>query len=201
MTFFSNQDAQGGQTNALRIAIQHLPAPPSGSAYFAWIIDDQSEQVTALGQLQPHGQSWVLTFSSGSSEVLTAGDKFEITQEQGTVTAPTGQIVLTGAVPVRAFAHILHLLVAYPETPGQVGFLVGFLAQVHLLDDQAAVLQSVAASKNAIAIACDAQSMLDIIDGKHGSNDRLGHDDGAGPAAPAGAPRRSVTAPGNRPAG
>ncbi len=38
------------------------------------------------------------------------------------------------------------------------------------MDSQSAVLQSVAASQNTVAIGCIAQSMLDIIEGKHGSH-------------------------------
>lgn len=175
VTFYTNtsqasQNGQEGQTNSLSIAIQHLAAPPSGSNYDAWIIDDHTEQVTALGTLKEQGQNWTLTFSSGSVNVLTAGNKFEITLEQGKVTAPTGQAVLTGNFPINSYSHVLHLLYEFPETPGKVGFLVGFLAQIRLLDNQAAVLQSIAASKNPVAISCTAQSMLDIIDGAHGAN-------------------------------
>jgi serine/threonine protein kinase len=170
VTFYTDQENPDGQTNSLRIAIQHLSAPPSGSRYDAWIIDDHTEQVTGLGSLVQQGQNWTLTFSNGSTDVLTAGDKFEITLEQGTVTAPAGQVVLVGKFPLNSYAHVLHLLDGFPETPGKVGFLVGFMAQIHLLDNQAAFLQSVAASKNPVAISCVAQSMLDIIDGTHGAN-------------------------------
>ena len=64
----------------------------------------------------------------------------------------------------------MHLLVDYPATPGKIGLLVGVLAQTQLLDRQAAVLQSVAASQNSVAMSCVAQSMLDSIEGKHGSH-------------------------------
>ena len=172
VTFFANQNDPGGQTNSLRIAIQNLAAPPSGSEYDAWIIDDQTEQVTPLGTLTEKGQAWTLTFSNPNVNVLASGDKLEITQEQGTVTAPAGQVILTGKFPVKSFAHIQHLLVGFPETPGKIGFLQGLLAQTHLLDNQAIVLQSVASSKNTAAIECVAQSMLDIIEGSHGPDAR-----------------------------
>ncbi len=169
VTFFANQGDVGGETNSLRIAIQNLAAPSAGDKYDAWIIDDATEQVTALGTLTQKGQTWTLTYSGGSTNVLTAGDKLEITQEQGTVNAPTGQVVLTGKFPVKSFAHIEHLLVGFPETPSKIGFLQGLLAQMHLLDNQAIVLQSVASSKNTTAIACVTQSLLDIIEGAHGA--------------------------------
>jgi hypothetical protein len=170
VTFFANQGDVGGETNSLRIAIQNLAAPPAGDSYHAWIIDDATEQVTALGALTQKGQTWTLTFNGGSTDVLTAGDKLEVTQEQGAATAPTGQVVLAGKFPVKSFAHIEHLLVSFPLTPGKIGLLQGVLAQTHLLDNQAALLQNVGASKNTVAIECVAQSMLDIIEGTHGAN-------------------------------
>jgi len=172
VTFFANQNDPAGQTNSLRIAIQNLAAPASGSEYYAWIIDDQTEQVTPLGTLTEKGQAWTLTFSSPSVDVPASGDKLEITQEQGAASAPAGQVILTGTFPVKSFAHIQHLLVSFPQTPGKIGFLQGLLAQTHLLDNQAIVLQSVASSKNTEAIECVAQGMLDIIEGSHGPDAR-----------------------------
>ena len=170
VTFFANQNNAGGETNGLRISTQNLAAPPSGYTYDAWIIDDQSEQITPLGALTGKGSTWALTFRSASINVLTAGDKIEVSQEQGTVTAPTGQLILTGKFPVKSFAHIEHLLVEFPKTPGKIGFLQGLLEQTHLLDNQAIVLQSQAVSKNTGATICLAQNMLNIIDGTHGPN-------------------------------
>jgi serine/threonine protein kinase len=170
VVFFSNQNDVAGQTNALRINIQHLAAPPAGDVYQGWIINDQSEQVTNLGRLTAHDQSWSLSYSSASSNLLEIGDKLEVTQEQGVVTAPAGPIILTGIFPVRAIQHVQHLLVSYPETPGKVGLLMGLLSQTRLLNLQAAVLQSVPASRNTLALSCVAQSMLDIIGGKHGAH-------------------------------
>jgi hypothetical protein len=48
--------------------------------------------------------------------------------------------------------------------------LTGLLQQTRLLDDQAAVLQSLSAGQNTVAISCTAQSMIDIIEGTHGSH-------------------------------
>ncbi|HEV2579478.1 MAG TPA: hypothetical protein VGT44_01390, partial [Ktedonobacteraceae bacterium] len=165
VTFFASSPE--AQTNELRLSIGNLPTPPSGSVFDAWIIDDHTEQVLGLGTLANNGQSWTLTFNAENTDLLAVGDKIEVTQEQGKVTVPTGQIMLVGTFPANSYAHVLHLLVAFPGTPGQVGFLIGLLAQSHLLDNQAAVLQSVFASKNTNAIECVTQSMLDIIGGSH----------------------------------
>jgi hypothetical protein len=167
--FFANNDP-GGQTNALRVTIQSLAAPPAGDMYDAWIINDQTEQVTALGNLTESNSTWSLTYNGASVNLLTVGDKLEITLEQGVVQAPAGNVILAGTFPVMAFAHVQHLLVGFPETPGKVGILIGLLEQTHQLNNQAAVLQSTMSSRNTVLIGCVAQGMIDIIEGTHGSH-------------------------------
>jgi hypothetical protein len=71
-----------------------------------------------------------------------------------------------------AFAHVQHLLVGFPETPGKIGFLVGVLDQTHLLNIQTDVLQSLVATHNTDAIGCVAQSIIDIIEGTQGQHYR-----------------------------
>ena len=170
VTFFTNQNDPAGQTNSLHIDIQHLQAAPAGNDYEAWIFNDHTETVTGLGRLSGKNQTWSLTYSATSGNLLEAGDKLEITQEQGVVNAPAGKAILVGTFPVQAFRHIQHLLVGYPETPGKIGMLIGVMLQTHLLDIQASVLQSVSASRDTVAIGCVTQSMLDIIDGTNGVN-------------------------------
>ena len=165
VTFFATQENTDEQTNALRISISHLAAPPAGSIYQGWILNDSTEGVTGLGPLTEQGAVWSLTFQTTISNLLAVGDKLEITQEQGNVSAPTGHVILEGSFPVMAFAHIQHLLVSFPLTPGKVGMLIGLVQQSHLLDSQATVLESVASSRNIIATGCVTQSMLDIIQG------------------------------------
>jgi serine/threonine protein kinase len=168
-TFFTNQDGPAGLTDALNIVVHNLDVPPTGSEYAVWLINQDTEAVVALGTLKVHNQTGSLTYATNSN-LLSPGDKFEITQEQGAPVAPAGKVILTGTFPMKSFLHVGHVLVDYPETPGKIGLLVGVLEQTHLLNIQAAVLQNMAASQNTVAIGCVAQGMLDIIEGKSGSH-------------------------------
>ena len=170
VTFFANLNDPTGQTNSLNITIQHLQDPPGGSNYEAWIINDSTEALLGLGKLTKNGQNWSLTYNGADTNLLVVGDKLEVTQEQGVVTAPAGPVVLTGAFPVLAFQHIQHLLVSFPETPGKIGMLMGLLQQTYLLNSQATILQSLASSRDTVTIGCLAQSMIDIIEGKSGAH-------------------------------
>ncbi len=92
-----------------------------------------------------------------------------MTQEQGAVNVPTGKIVLAGIFPPNAFMHIRHLLYQFPSTPNHIGLLVGLLGQAQLLNTQAQLLQRTSVN-NPDAIQCIAQSIIDIVEGAHGSH-------------------------------
>ncbi|HLH61548.1 MAG TPA: protein kinase [Ktedonobacteraceae bacterium] len=161
-----------GESNALSIVVHGLSAPPSGYEYDAWFINSQSEQVLALGTLTLHQQTYSVTYSAGTTNLLADGNKLEVTLEQKGVKLPVGKVELAASFPPHAFTHIQHLLVSFPVTPGKIGVLVGSLLQTHLLNIQANVLQNFAYSRDTPAIQCEAQSILDIIEGAKGNDYR-----------------------------
>jgi hypothetical protein len=173
---FMDSGAQAlGQTNALEIQVTGLASPAGGSAYHAWMIDQQNERVLALGTLTPHGQAYSLSYQSigatgedAGTNLLTLGTQMEITLEQGNAILPTGKVVLSGEFPPRAFVHVGHLLVSYPTTPDKTALLVGAESQTELLETQASALQAAAAGHNVPEIQCAVQSILDIIQGSAG---------------------------------
>jgi serine/threonine protein kinase len=175
VTFMDSSAQALGQTNALEIQVTGLALPSSGGAYHAWMIDQQSERVLALGALVPHGHDYSLSYQSigaaggdTGTNLLTLGDLLEITLEQGNALLPTGKVVMSGIFPPMAFVHVGHLLVSYPTTPGKIGLLVGAEIDTVLLETQAEALQTAAAGHDVAAIQCEVQSILDIIQGSKG---------------------------------
>ncbi len=178
ITFLDASSVAPGQSNALSMVVHGLSAPPAGYEYDAWYINDQSEQVIALGSLTQNQQTFFLDYAGGGSNaqdgtnLLAEGNKLEITLEQKAVKLPEGKVELVSTFPPQAFLHIQHLLVSFPKTPGKIGVLVGSLLQTRLLNTQADVLQNFAYSHNTPAIQCEAQSILDIIEGTKGPDYR-----------------------------
>jgi serine/threonine-protein kinase len=170
VTFFTSQNGPEGQTDALRIVVHSLQVLPTGSEYAAWLVNQDTEAITALGALTVKNQTGSLVYSETSGNLLNLVDKLEITQEQGAVEAPAGKVILMGTFPLKSFSHIEHVLVKFPPAPGNVGLLVGVLEQTHLLDIQAAVLQSATDARNTDAVGCAAQNIVNIIEGNHGSH-------------------------------
>jgi serine/threonine-protein kinase len=172
--FVDSPNGPVGHSDALRLSAKGLPA--SGSHYAAWILDQQTERVLPLGPLSGSDKTYSLDYDGDSAHgnpgtnLIGAGDKIEITLEHGNGNTPVGAVVLVGGLPPHAATHIAHLLVAFPDTPGHIGLLVGLLAQAQELNAQTNVLQNAAATHNAAAVQCSAQSVLDIIEGSHGAN-------------------------------
>jgi hypothetical protein len=160
-----------GHSNVVTVNVSGLAAPPAGSQYNAWVVDTQSERHTGLGALtQNKDGSYTTKFTDAHQNVLSLGNRVEVTLEQGAVTVPTGQVILSTTFPPKAFVHIKHLLVSFPDTPGKIGLLVGLIDQAQKLSSASQLLQSVAGSGNTAAIQCAAQSIIDIAEGTQGSH-------------------------------
>lgn len=176
VAFVDNPKDIPGHTDALKITVNSLKAPPSGSQYDAWLVNEQSEQSVALGTLTANGSTFSLSYAGdgknggAGTNLIGAGNKLEVTQEQGTVTSPVGKVILAGTFPPQAFVHIRHLLFSFPTTPGKIGLLVGLQDQAQLLNAQALILQSVASGQDTSVIQCAALSIIDIVEGTKGAN-------------------------------
>jgi hypothetical protein len=168
VTFSDSQNGQG-HSNALKIIINGLKPPASGSQYHAWLVNEQTEQTLPLGTLTAQGQAFTLDFKGDGTNLLGAGDKIEITQEQGDVQLPTtGTLALTGKFPALAFIHIRHLLFSFPSTPGKVGLLVGTRDTARHLNEQALLLRNAANNGNPAAVRCATQSIVNLAEGNQG---------------------------------
>src|SRR5256884_4122915 len=160
-----------GHSNVVTVSVSGLAAPPADSQYNAWIVDTKSERSTGLGALTRNKDGTYATkLTNGQQNVLSLGNKIEVTLEQGSATVPTGQVLLSATFPPKAFVHIKHLLVSFPDTPGKIGLLVGLGDQAQKLSSASQLLQSIAASQNNTAIECAAQSIIDIAEGTQGSH-------------------------------
>ena len=176
--FLDSASAPAGSTDSVRIVVRGVSAPSAGHAYYAWIINQANEQVVPLGHLTLANQTYSLRYTSpdiaGKTgvNVLSLGDKIEVTLEQSDATVPVGKVILSAAFPPQAFVHIGHLLLSFPTTPGKIGLLVGVLNQTQEVAAQGSLLQNAASSGNTASVQCGAQSILDIIEGAHGPHYR-----------------------------
>lgn len=165
---FSDSQNGAGHSNVVTISANGLATPPAGSQYDAWLVDTQNEHIFSLGTLAQNKDGTYSVKTTSNHNQLGRGDKVEITLEQGSVTLPTGKIVLAATFPPLAFVHIRHLLVSFPGTPGNIGLMVGLLDQAQKLSAASQLLQSIAGGGNTFAIQCAAQNIIDIAEGTQG---------------------------------
>ncbi|HEV8191335.1 MAG TPA: serine/threonine-protein kinase [Ktedonobacterales bacterium] len=171
ITFLDSQQGGVGLTNALHLVVRNLGEPPSGSSYYAWLIDTQAEHVMPLGRLNIQDGSASLNYTSGASsnaDLLGLGNTVEITQENGSVTVPVGKVVLAASFPPKTFVHIQHVLVAFPATPDHAGLLVGGLRQYQLLSAQVQALSQIKGVR--ASVRCEAQGIVNILEGAKGAD-------------------------------
>jgi len=167
---FSDSQNGAGHSNVVTINARGLATPPAGSQYDAWIVDTQSERATGLGTLVQNKDGTYTVKSTNNHNVLSLGNRIVVTLEQGAVSVPTGQVILSASFPPKAFVHIKHLMVSFPNTPGKIGLLVGLVDQAQKLSSASQLLQSISASQNSTAIQCAAQSIIDIAEGTQGTH-------------------------------
>jgi len=166
---FTDQANSTTANSTITVTANQLPNPPAGHQYYAWMVDTENESsINYFGPLVLQGQTYSVTASTRHTNLIGAGNKVEITLEQGKVTVPTGNIVLSGTFPPQAFVHIRHLLFRFATTPNNVGLLVGLLAQAKALNLQGELLKN--NSNDQQAVRCLAQSIIDIAEGQNGAH-------------------------------
>jgi Anti-sigma-K factor rskA len=168
---FSDSQNNSGHSDEVTISLNGLATPPSAFHYHAWIIDTHTTQALSLGTLALNKDgTYSVKFIESGTNLLSMGDEVEITLEKGTVQLPTGKAMLSATFPPQAFKYIKHLLVSFPNTPGNTGLLVGLVDQAQKLNAASKLLQISATHQNTIAMQCAAQSLIDISEGAHGSH-------------------------------
>ena len=177
LLFVDTATTPDGSNDGLRLTARGLAAPASGSQYEVWLVNQQTEQILALGKLTSGpDQTYQLVYApngvSGKpgANILSEGDMVEITEEQSNVAAPSGKVLLAVKFPPVAFVHIKHLLLTFNTTPGKIGLLVGVLRQTQLLNAQATALSQAVGSGQGVLVQCLAQSIIDISEGSQGAH-------------------------------
>ena len=163
------QSGQANNTNSLSISTGGLEPAPSGSHYAAWMIDEETEHISSLGTLAQKGSAFVGNFQHDNVNLLSLGNRLEITQENAQTTLPTGRVVLSARLPALALVHIKHLLLSFPGTPGNIGLLVGMRGQVQQLYNQTQLLKN---GGNEERVSCVAQSVINLIEGNRSEQAR-----------------------------
>jgi serine/threonine protein kinase len=164
------------------ISTASLAAPPQGSQYEAWLIQDDGEQRISMGLLAFDGQTQgSLTFIDREGRNLLEKYRMvEITREPEPDPSPnsSNDVAFSASLPTDGLKHVRHLLVSFDATPGKIGFIRGLDADTHLLHGTAQQMLAAFKAGDEAALDQHAERMLNVILGSQSEEYQDWNEDG-----------------------
>jgi serine/threonine protein kinase len=177
---FQNGTALADQVT---ISTSSMEAPPQGSRYEAWLIQDDGEQRISIGLIAFDGQNQgSLGFVANDGQNLLGKYRtLEITRETDPDASPnsSNDVAYTVSLPSDGLTHVRHLLVAFGATPGQIGLVHGLDADTRLLNDSAQQMLAAFEARDEAALDLHAERMLNLILGSQSEEYQDWNGDGA----------------------
>ena len=161
---FQDGTAPGDQVT---ISTSSLEAPPQGSQYEAWLIQDDGEQRISMGVIafDPQNQG-SLAFVAGDGQNLVGTYRtLEITREPDPDPSPnsSNEVAFSGILPPGGLTHVRHLLFSFSATPGKIGFIHGLDADTLLLNESAQQMLAAFEAGDEAGLGLHAERMLNMI--------------------------------------
>ncbi|HEX9389477.1 MAG TPA: protein kinase [Anaerolineales bacterium] len=161
---FQDGTAPGDQVT---ISTSSLEAPPQGSRYEAWLIQDDGEQRISMGVIAFDQQNQgSLAFVAGEGQNLLGKYRtLEITREPDPDPSPnsSNDVAFSASLPPGGLTHVRHLLFSFNATPEKVGFLRGLDADTLLLNEAAQQMLASFKARDEAGLDLHAEGMLNMI--------------------------------------
>src|SRR5687768_6366847 len=165
------------------ISTSSLEAPPQGSQYEAWLIQDDGEQRISLGAIafDRQNQGSLAFVDDNGQNLLGKYRTLEITREPDPDPSPnsSNDVAFSASLPPDGLAHIRHLLVSFNATPEQIGFIRGLDADTLLLHESAQQMLSSFEARDEAGLDLHAERMLNVILGSQSEEYKDWNEDGA----------------------
>jgi serine/threonine-protein kinase len=172
-----------GLADQVTISTASLEAPPQGSQYEAWLIQDDGEQRISIGVITFDQQNQgSLAFVDGEGQNLLGTYRtLEITREPDPDTSPnsSNEVAFSASLPPEGLTHVRHLLFSFGATPAKVGFIHGLEADTLLLNESAQQLLASFETGDEAGLDLHAERMLNMILGNQSEEYQDWNGDGA----------------------
>jgi tRNA A-37 threonylcarbamoyl transferase component Bud32 len=149
------------------ISTASLEAPPQGSQYQAWLIQDDGEQRLSIGVITFDQQNQgSLAFVDGEGQNLLGKYRtVEITREPDPDPSPNSSkdVAFSASLPPEGLTHLRHLLFSFNATPEKVGFIHGLDADTLLLNETAQQMLASLEAGDEAGVDLHAERMLNVI--------------------------------------
>jgi serine/threonine-protein kinase len=161
----------------------------SNLQYEAWLVGDEIRR--SLGVLpapDAQGQAGLFFIDEQGRNLLARYNRIEITLEPNPDSNPnpSGRVVYSSGIPPLALTHLRHLFVSVPETPGEIGLLVGLESHVLLVNEHTQSMLNAYQQEDARAMRRHAEAVYNLLAGSQArgygdlDNDGQANDPGDG---------------------
>jgi serine/threonine protein kinase len=165
------------------ISTASIEAPPQGSRYEAWLIQDDGEQRISIGVVtfDQQNQGSLDFIAVDGQNLLGKYRTLEITREPDPDPSPnsSNDVAFSGSLPPEGLTHARHLLFSFGATPEQVGFIHGLDADTLLLHESAQQMLAAFEARDEADLDLHAERMLNVILGNKSEEYRDWNGDGA----------------------
>jgi len=177
---FQNGTALADQVT---ISTSDMEAPPQGSQYEAWLIQDDGEQRISMGVIEFDQQNQgSLEFIDGQGQNLIGKYRtLEITREPEPDPSPNSStdVAFSASLPPDGLTHLRHLLFSFNATPQKVGFVHGLNVDTLLLNQSAQQMLASFEARDEAGLDLHAEIMLNVIVGSQSEEYKDWNRDGA----------------------
>ena len=165
------------------ISTSSLEAPPQGSRYEAWLIQDDGEQRISIGVIDfdQQNQGSLAFVDREGQNLLGKYRTVEITREPDPDPSPnsSNDVAFSASLPPEGLTHVRHLLVSFNATPEKVGFIRGLNADTLLLNESAQQMLASFEARDETGLDRHAEKMLNMILGSQSEEYKDWNEDGA----------------------
>ncbi|MDQ5853810.1 MAG: hypothetical protein M3380_17435, partial [Chloroflexota bacterium] len=160
-----------GPSDTIMLSISGLPAPAAGHIYTAWLASTTHRLHVGTLQLSGGGAARLSYTSPTHDNLLGQYDRVYVTQEPVRPAATEEpHIVLVGALPAQALRSIRQILVASDGTPGKRGYALGLRQEMDKVVYHAQALRAAFTAGDFAAAKRQAEQLVNIIEGAHGTH-------------------------------
>jgi len=165
------------------ISTASMEAPPQGSQYEAWLIQDDGEQRISIDVIAFDQQNQgSLAFVDGAGQNLLGKYRtLEITREPDPDPSPnsSNDVAFSASLPPEGLNHVRHLLFSFNATPEKIGFIHGLGADTLLLNESAQQMLASFEAGDEAGLDLHAERMLNVILGSQSAEYKDWNGDGA----------------------
>jgi plastocyanin len=166
--------AKGAHADQLTITFTSLPLPEEGKQYEAWIASETTSVSLGKVDVKADGTATITFADPKGANLINTFNAAFVTLQGDDLKTP-GPIVYSGAIPPQADVHVKHVMAKFPDTPDNVGLLIGAIDQEAVLTQHVTFLNDAIKAGNVATAKLHLEHIHNIMTGKNGAKDLDGN--------------------------